>query len=198
MSQTESVGSPVTQELVPQGAAGAEPPDAALVNDPSFKCGFHLFDSAGKPWHRPSCTFPCCIVPLSAGSDDSRKWQRTLAAEDSDSVSINLSPPPGPDTRKRLLMDTPPEGWDVYTKPRMKPTKRSPSRRIRSPLRVLARAVSSPRRSHSRLSAGSQSLTISWLGPAAVSHTSAGLRCYRGLLVGSRRHTLVEVAYAAR
>ena len=114
MSQTESVGSPVTQELVPQGAAGAEPPDAALVNDPSFKCGFHLFDSAGKPWHRPSCTFPCCIVPLSAGSDDSRKWQRTLAAEDSDSVSTNLSPPPGPDTRKRLLMDTPPEGWDAY------------------------------------------------------------------------------------
>ena len=152
MSQTESVGSPVTQELVPQGAAGAEPPDAALVNDPSFKCGFHLFDSAGKPWHRPSCTFPCCIVPLSAGSDDSRKWQRTLAAEDSDSVSTNLSPPPGPDTRKRLLMDTPPEGWDAYYA-----AHHADKRNL---LRLLGRAVSSPMTSPSHLLLGSQTLTV--------------------------------------
>ena len=59
---------------------------------------------------------PCCIVPLSAGSEDSHKWQRTLAAreDDSDDTESVLSPPPGPDTRKRLLMDTPPEGWDAY------------------------------------------------------------------------------------
>ena len=57
-------------------------------------------------------------MPLSAGSEESHKWQRTLAAREDDSDDTEsesvLSPPSGPDTRKRLLMDTPPEGCDAY------------------------------------------------------------------------------------
>ena len=89
------------------------------------------------------------------------KWQRTLAAreDDSDDTESVLSPPPGPDTRKRLLMDTPRRDG-TRTMPHTMPTKRSPSRRRRNLLRLLGRAVSSPTTSPSHLLLGSsQTLT---------------------------------------
>ena len=64
---------------------------------------------------QPSCLY---LVPeLPAPADlPAQVAACTLAAreDDSDDTESVSSPPPGPDTRERLLMDTPPEGWDAY------------------------------------------------------------------------------------
>jgi hypothetical protein len=99
-----------------------EPPPPETINDPTLFCGFDLFYSDGTPFYRVACGFPCCINPPSAGSDESEKWLRTLAAREeahpngtptpSEQSAMSPTPPRGSSRSYELGLETPPGGWD--------------------------------------------------------------------------------------
>ena len=164
-----------TSRPVPQGAAGPDPPDAAHVNDPSFECGRHLFDSAGNAWWRPRCTFH-------VASCRSLRVRRTHTSGSvrllHERTTVTILNPFCRHLPARIHVSafswTPRRRDGTRTMPHTMPTKRSPSRRRRKLLRVLGRAVSSPMTSPSHLLLGSQTLTLK---ECAVSGSYTCHRC---------------------
>ena len=112
--------------------------------------------STGARFHVASCL--SLRVPRTHTSGSAR-----LLHERTTVTILNLNP-----FCRRLLVRTHVSAFSwtprrkdaTRTMPCTMPTKRSPSRRRRNPLRVLGRAVSSPMTSPSYLSLGSQTLTL--------------------------------------